>query len=85
MCILSFHLIIGVFLQGSGKMVLESGEHPGQLKDNVCSPGGTTICAVAELEQRGFRSALIHAVEAAANRSLELGAIDKKAAEAEKK
>lgn len=47
---------------GSAKMVLESGKHPGELKDMVCSPKGTTIEAVAELEKRGFRSAVIEAI-----------------------
>lgn len=48
---------------GSAKMVLETGKHPGELKDMVCSPKGTTIEAVAELEKRGFKSAVIEAIK----------------------
>ena len=57
---------------GSAAMVLETGEHPGVLKDMVTSPAGTTIEGIAVLEERGFRSALMEAVKAAADRSREL-------------
>ena len=54
---------------GSAKMVLDTGKHPGELKDMVCSPSGTTIDAVAELEKHGFRSAIIEAMEKCAEKS----------------
>jgi len=58
---------------GSAAMILETGKHPGELKDMVASPGGTTIAGIAALESNGFRSAAIQSVEAAWKRAMELG------------
>lgn len=57
---------------GAAKMVLDTGIHPGELKDNVCSPKGTTIEAVAKLEEKGFRSAIIEAITVCAEKSNQL-------------
>lgn len=59
-------------LAGAARMVLESGQHPGALKDAVCSPGGTTIQGVCALEERGFRAAAMDAVIAAYEKTLKL-------------
>lgn len=57
---------------GAAKMVLETGQHPGELKDNVCTPGGATIQAISELEKQGFRSSVIAAMESCTRKSVEL-------------
>ncbi|TXR91962.1 pyrroline-5-carboxylate reductase [Bacillus sp. SH7-1] len=63
---------------GSAKMVLETGIHPGELKDMVCSPGGTTIEAVATLEEKGLRTAIISAMQRCTQKSVELSGQTKK-------
>ena len=57
---------------GSARMVLETGMHPGELKDMVCSPGGTTIQAVKVLEEKGMRAAVMDAMEACIRKSRSL-------------
>ena len=58
---------------GSAQLALETGRHPGELKDMVCSPGGTTIAGVAALEEGAFRSTVMKCVNAATAKSIELG------------
>ena len=57
---------------GSAKMVLETGKHPAELKDMVCSPGGTTIEGVSVLEENGLRASMINAVRTATKKSKDL-------------
>lgn len=59
-------------LEGAARMVQESGEHPGRLKDAVCSPGGTTIQGVRALEEGGFRAAAMNAVIAAFDKTQDI-------------
>ena len=58
---------------GSGSMLRDSGEHPVALREAVTSPGGTTVSAIREFENHGVRAALLAAIEAARDRSVELG------------
>lgn len=60
-------------LLGTAKLALETGQHPGKLKDAVCSPGGSTIAGVGALEESNFRGSAMNAVKAAFNRTKELG------------
>ena len=60
-------------MAGSAELVLSSGQHPGALKDAVCSPGGSTIAGVRALEQHGFRAAAMDCIIAACARNKELG------------
>lgn len=69
---LSLKLAAQTFL-GAAKMVIESGEHPAQLRDRVASPGGTTIAGLKQLEAGAVRDALMSAVQAATERAKELG------------
>jgi pyrroline-5-carboxylate reductase len=58
---------------GSAKLVRETGLHPAVLRDQVITPGGTTIAAIHELEKHGLRSMLISAIETATKRSIHIG------------
>lgn len=64
--------LAGQTVYGAAKLFMESGQHPGQLKDAVASPGGTTICAIHELERGSFRGTVMNAVMAAADRATAL-------------
>ncbi len=66
-------LLAAQTLVGASRMLLETGDHPGQLKDRVASPGGTTIAGLHALEEGKLRATLMNAVEAATKRSQELG------------
>lgn len=59
-------------VMGAAKMVLQTGKHPAQLKDMVCSPGGTTIDAVKVLEETGFKASIIKAMESCSEKSRKL-------------
>lgn len=60
--------LISQTVLGAAKLQLETGEHPGVLKDNVCSPAGTTICGVEALEKAGFRNACMESINAIMNK-----------------
>lgn len=59
------YIFVAQSVLGTAKMVLETGKHPGELKDAVCSPGGTTIAGVEALEDAGFRSDIMKGIKAA--------------------
>ena len=63
------YLLAGQTVMGSAKLMMDTSIHPGKLKDMVCSPGGTTIEAVAQLEAKGFRDSVISAVDACAKKA----------------
>ena len=66
-------LLAAQTVAGAARLVVDLREHPGALKDRVASPGGTSMAGLHELERGGLRATLISAVEAAAERSHELG------------
>lgn len=67
------YLLVEQTILGSAKLALETGEHPGKLKDMVCSPGGTAIEAVYQLEIDGFRASLINAIDRCAKKAESMG------------
>lgn len=66
------YTLVAQTVLGSAAMVLETGEHPGKLKDSVCSPGGTTIAAVKALEEYGLRNAMMKATDACYEKAVSL-------------
>lgn len=69
--------LVAQTLIGAGRLVQQTGKHPAQLKDEVCSPGGTTIAGIQTLERSGLRSALIDAVDSATQRAVEIATLQK--------
>ena len=67
------YLLVEQTILGSAKLALETREHPGKLKDMICSPGGTTIEDIYRLEEKGLRATMIDAVAACAQKSAQLG------------
>ncbi len=66
------YLLASQTVLGTAKLILETGKHPGDVKDAVCSPGGTTIAAVAALEEHGLRNAVMKATDACYEKSTQL-------------
>ena len=66
------YMLAAQALKGAAQMVLETGNHPAQLKDAVCSPGGTTIQAVVKLEETQFRNSIIKAMTACYEKAVQM-------------
>ena len=67
------HTYAAQTILGAASMMLESSKHPSQLKDEVCSPGGSTICGIKSLEDHAFRGTVMECIQATYRRNLELG------------